>query len=186
MYNAIKSANTSYMTSSPPGSSGSSNTPAEKATDTRPAEHTFPGIDKHDAHTRLLVPVLEHLASYVQGPVEKRRDYFSRWTQPPEWAIDRNDNTSFYDKEPWEPPARVGRDPRYRSMPAEGGTPGGHGGGLEPGASRYAGVENVRFGAFGSPTASAGSSLVVGAGLDRRSADMMGKVSGGDENYCWR
>ncbi|KAK0347856.1 hypothetical protein LTS02_016231 [Friedmanniomyces endolithicus] len=186
MYNAIKAANTSYMTSSPPDTFGPNVTPAEKATNVRPAEHASPGVNKHDAHTRLLVPVLENLASYVQGPEEKRRDYFSRWIQPPEWAIDRNHNTSFYDKEPWEPPARVGRDPRYRSMPAEGGTPGSHGGGQEPGASRYAGVENLRFGAFGSPTASAGSSLVVGAGLERRSADMIGKVSGDDKYHCGR
>ncbi|KAK0907720.1 hypothetical protein LTR91_004045 [Friedmanniomyces endolithicus] len=168
MYNTIRAANTSYMTSSPPRTFAPIGTPAKKAAGATPAEDAPPGINKHDAHTRLLVPVLENLASYVQGTMDKRRDYFSRWTQPPEWAIDRNDNTSFYDKEPWEPPARVGRDPRYRSMPTEGGTPGSHGGGQDTGASRYVGVENVRFGAFGSPTAGAGSSLVVGAGLERR------------------
>ncbi|TKA66531.1 hypothetical protein B0A55_10254 [Friedmanniomyces simplex] len=190
MYKAIKDADTSYMTSSPPSTQAPIGTLAKKATATNPAEPTPPAvINKHDAHTRLLLPVLENLASYVQGPVEKRRDYFSRWTQPPEWAIDRNDNTSFHDKEPWEPPARVGRDPRYRAVlsPTEGGTgtPGRFGGrGQEPvaagngsgnagGNGRYVGVENVRFGAFGSPqmvASGGGSSLVVGAGLERRFA----------------
>ena len=68
--------------------------------------------------TRLLIPVLESLASYVQGPMEKRRDYFSRWSQPPEWCIDRSEgsNDSFYDKDWGQPPARVGRDPRYRNQ----------------------------------------------------------------------
>ncbi|KAK5679399.1 hypothetical protein LTS10_008214 [Elasticomyces elasticus] len=161
MFKTIKDSNMSYMTMDPPGTLDPIGTPAKsKVNDGTSAQA------KYDAHTRLLVPVLENLASYVQGPVEKRRDYFSQWTQPPEWAIDRNDNTSFYDKEPWAPPARVGRDPRYRPLPVET-TPARYG--PEPPPGRY-GVENVRFGAFGSPTASAGSSLAVGAGLERRFA----------------
>jgi hypothetical protein len=69
--------------------------------------------------TRLLIPVLENLASYVQGPVEKRRDYFSQWVQPPDWCIDRREggNNSFFDKDWGTPPARVGRDPRYSRSP---------------------------------------------------------------------
>lgn len=68
---------------------------------------------------RLLVPVLENLASYTQGPVEKRRDYFCQWTKAPEWAIDRgpNGNDSFFDSEWGTPPARLGRDPRYQPLP---------------------------------------------------------------------
>ena len=71
------------------------------------------GIDM----SRLLVPVLENLASYVQGPIEKRRDYFSQWSTPAEWMIDNSPtgNQSFYDKDWGTPPARVGRDPRYAS-----------------------------------------------------------------------
>ena len=70
--------------------------------------------------TRLLIPVLENLASYVQGPVEKRRDYFSQWVQPPDWCIDRREggNNSFFDKDWGTPPARVGRDPRYNRSPS--------------------------------------------------------------------
>ena len=69
--------------------------------------------------TRLLVPVLETLASYVQGPIEKRRDYFCQWTKAPERAIDRsaNGNDSFFDSEWGQPPARLGRDPRYQPVP---------------------------------------------------------------------
>ena len=68
---------------------------------------------------RLLVPVLENLASYVQGPVEKRRDYFCPWVKAPDWAIDRGatGNDSFFDDQWGQPPARVGRDPRYQPLP---------------------------------------------------------------------
>lgn len=69
----------------------------------------------NDAMTRLLIPLYENLASYVQGPLEKRRDYWSQWCQPPEWCIDRSEggNDSFFDKNWGTPPARVGRDSRY-------------------------------------------------------------------------
>lgn len=73
--------------------------------------------------TRLLVPVFENLASYVEGRVEKRRDYFCRsWTTPPDWAIDMspNGNNSFFDKDWGQPPPRLGRDPRYRPFAGEG------------------------------------------------------------------
>ena len=68
---------------------------------------------------RLLVPVLENLASYVQGPVEKRRDYFCQWVQAPDWAVDRrpHGNGSFFDGEWGQPPERLGRDPRYQPVP---------------------------------------------------------------------
>ena len=68
---------------------------------------------------RLLVPVLENLASYVQGPIEKRRDYFCQWVRAPEWAVDHgvNGNDSFFDGEWGHPPARLGRDPRYQPVP---------------------------------------------------------------------
>ena len=90
--------------------------------------------------TRLMIPVLENLASYVQGPIEKRRDYFSQWVQPPEWCIDRSEggNDSFYDRDWGSPPARVGRDPRYSNQSwsgeqrnrygSAGHFPGGYGG----------------------------------------------------------
>lgn len=69
--------------------------------------------------TRLLVPVLENLASYVQGPIEKRRDYFCQWVKAPDWALDRsaNGNESFFDSEWGQPPERLGRDPRYQPVP---------------------------------------------------------------------
>jgi len=69
--------------------------------------------------TRLLVPVLENLASYVQGPIEKRRDYFCQWVKAPDWALDRSasGNESFFDSEWGQPPERLGRDPRYQPVP---------------------------------------------------------------------
>ncbi|EME38961.1 hypothetical protein DOTSEDRAFT_75611 [Dothistroma septosporum NZE10] len=71
--------------------------------------------------TRALIPIYENLAAYVEGPVEKRRDYFSHWCKPPEWAIDRSPsgNNSFFDSTWGQPPARLSRDPRYRSMPGK-------------------------------------------------------------------
>ncbi|KAI7551642.1 hypothetical protein KC331_g2426 [Hortaea werneckii] len=100
--------------------------------------------------TRMLIPVLENLSYYVEGPVAER-DYFSRWAEPPEWAIDNSPsgNKSFYDKEAWgQPPVRIGRDPRYRPLPMESGLAG------------------LRFGGFGSPqrVPGTGSGLAVGSG----------------------
>ncbi|KAI7316080.1 hypothetical protein KC315_g10907 [Hortaea werneckii] len=103
-----------------------------------------------DSMTRMLIPVLENLSYYVEGPVAER-DYFSRWAEPPEWAIDHSPsgNKSFYDKEAWgQPPVRIGRDPRYRPLPMESGLAG------------------LRFGGFGSPqrVPGTGSGLAVGSG----------------------
>lgn len=95
---------------------------------------------------RLLVPVLENLASYVQGPVEKRRDYFCQWVKSPEWAIDRsaNGNDSFFDDQWGQPPARVGRDPRYQPLPRG---------------------QDVRFGNFDAPRGGQNAAM---PGIDRR------------------
>jgi hypothetical protein len=69
--------------------------------------------------SRLLVPVLESLASYVQGPEANRTDYFTPWVKAPDWAIDRSatGNDSFFDAEWGQPPERLGRDPRYQPVP---------------------------------------------------------------------
>nr|POE89975.1 dash complex subunit spc19 [Quercus suber] len=81
--------------------------------------------------TRILIPVWENLASYIEGPVEKRRDNFSRWCEPPEWCIDRshNGNNTFFDSEGEQPSTSVGTDASSQSL----------------------GVEGVRFGGFTSP-----------------------------------
>lgn len=75
--------------------------------------------DSNILTNRLLVPVLENLASYVQGPIDKRRDYFCQWTKAPDWAIDRSatGNDSFFDHQWGQPPERLGRDPRYQPVP---------------------------------------------------------------------
>jgi len=53
--------------------------------------------------TRLLIPVLENLMSYAQDSKHKRRDHWTPWCDPPEYAIDRgpDGNKSMFDKE-WE------------------------------------------------------------------------------------
>jgi len=96
---------------------------------------------------RLLVPVLENLASYVQGPIEKRRDYFCQWVKAPEWAIDRSaaGNESFFDTQWGQPPERFGRDPRHQPVPR----------GMD-----------FRFGGFEAPRA---GQAVAMPGFDRRS-----------------
>ncbi|QIW98685.1 hypothetical protein AMS68_004203 [Peltaster fructicola] len=72
---------------------------------------------------RLLIPVYENLASYVEGPLERRRDYWCQWVKPPEWCCDRSaeGSKSFFDEAWGDPPARIGRDARYRDMPRFGG-----------------------------------------------------------------
>jgi hypothetical protein len=112
-----------------------------------PSRHS-PTPQSNILTNRLLVPVLENLASYVQGPVEKRRDYFCPWVKAPDWAVDRgpNGNDSFFDSQWGQPPARVGRDPRYQPLPR----------GLD-----------VRFGNFDAPRSGQTVAMPL-PGLDRR------------------
>ena len=147
-----------HLGSSPSSHYGAIGTPVKKSSPL-PSATTV----KSDAMTRMLIPVWENLASYMQDPFEKRRDYFSQWKPAPEWAIDRNGNTSFYDKDWGCPPARVGRDPRYRPLP-QGTIPDRY----VPRGRMW--LENVRFGNFGSPTVTADNGLAVSAGLERRFA----------------
>lgn len=97
----------------------------------------------NETTTRLLIPIYENLASYVQGPPDQRQNYWSRWSQPPDWCIDRgpNGNNSFFDHNWGQPPARVGRDPRFRHDRGElqfgNLSPMGAGAIGSPGASRF-------------------------------------------------
>ena len=97
----------------------------------------------NETTTRLLIPVLENLSSYVQGPASQRYDPFNRFTQPQEWHIDKseNGNRSFFGEDWAKTPQRVGRDPRYRPVSHEGrGVPFesvGLGSGLSPVGVRY-------------------------------------------------
>lgn len=78
--------------------------------------------DFNDITTRLLIPVLENLSSYVQGPVEQRHGYFAPFTAPPEWCVDKSPsgNSSFFGEDWGQPPERIGRDARYGHAPFEG------------------------------------------------------------------
>jgi len=53
--------------------------------------------------TRLLIPVLENLMTYAQDSKIKRRDHWTPWCDPPDYAIDKgpDGNMSMFDKE-WE------------------------------------------------------------------------------------
>jgi hypothetical protein len=94
----------------PPSSSSSTRLPCS----TSESMTTITGSTP-DHTARLLIPMIENLQAYTQGPQEKRRDYFCQWSKAPDWAIDtsENGNNSFYDKDWGTPPARLGRDPRY-------------------------------------------------------------------------
>lgn len=107
--------------------------------------------------TRLMIPMLENLASYVQGPVAKRRDYFCPWSDPPEWAIDNSPggNDSFIDPNWGEPPARVGRDPRYQNQSWDAES--------TPPTARYNSMTGGQRSSSGF-----GMSATVGSGIDRR------------------
>ena len=114
-YRSVTSTNTRH-----PSTSSISGLPAQLTPTGHQLRNTkTPNAECDTTATRMLIPMLENLASYVQGPVEKRRDYFSQWKQPPEWCIDRSEtgNHSFFDKNWGTPPARVGRDPRYSHSP---------------------------------------------------------------------
>ena len=68
-----------------------------------------------------LYAVYENLVVYVEESLGQRpRDYFSPFRKPPTWCIDRSPegNNSFFGEDYGAPPARVGRDPRYREPPA--------------------------------------------------------------------
>ncbi|KAI6913272.1 hypothetical protein KC318_g1524 [Hortaea werneckii] len=132
-----------------PGTTASSFASIGKSSPNEEASASGSSLSR-DSMTRMLIPVLENLSYYVEGPAAER-DYFSRWAEPPEWAIDHSPsgNKSFYDKEAWgQPPVRIGRDPRYRPLPMESGLVG------------------LRFGGFGSPqrVPVTGSGLAVGSG----------------------
>ena len=118
------------------------------ATQSQSPSLSSPSPQSNILTNRLLVPVLENLASYVQGPVEKRRDYFCPWVKAPDWAVERsaNGNDSFFDSQWGQPPARVGRDPRYQPLPR----------GLD-----------VRFGNFDAPRGGHTVAMPL-PGLDRR------------------
>lgn len=79
------------------------------------------GKESEPAISRLLIPLYENLASYVQGPNSTRHDYFARFGAPPEWCIDRTARgvRSFFGEDWGAPPQRVGRDPRYRPFAHE-------------------------------------------------------------------
>ncbi|KAF1344739.1 hypothetical protein BDV97DRAFT_61268 [Delphinella strobiligena] len=116
-YQRIKAAHISNATRKHPpgpiGPIGSKSTPRHKRSES---------VDFNEGTTRLLIPVLENLASYVEGPEEKRHGPFARFAPPPEWCIDRTagGNKSFFVDDWGQPPERIGRDSRYRPMVYEG------------------------------------------------------------------
>ncbi|KAG8630813.1 hypothetical protein KVT40_002432 [Elsinoe batatas] len=80
------------------------------------------GMDK-ESTTLLLIPLLENLKGYTQGPVAKRRGYWAPFVEPPEWAVDKSlgGNLSFYEEDWGRVPERIGRDWRYRGAGGVGG-----------------------------------------------------------------
>ena len=75
-----------------------------------------------DVISRLLIPVLGNLQSYLAGPVENSANHFGRFARVPEWCIDKGKGgeLSFFGEDWGQPPMRVGRDPRYMPVLHEG------------------------------------------------------------------
>lgn len=47
----------------------------------------------NETTTRLFIPIYENLAAHVQGPAQQRDDYWCRWSQPPDWCVDRGEQS---------------------------------------------------------------------------------------------
>jgi hypothetical protein len=101
-----------------PGSIGVSPTTSNPSPATNATNATRPPWSElsPEAMQHLLIGAMANLASH-KNP--KPDDPFNRYSQPPAHAIDHSaaGNASFFDEE-WaatNPPARVGRDPRYQS-----------------------------------------------------------------------
>ena len=75
-----------------------------------------------DVISRLLIPVLGNLQSYLAGPGENSANNFGRFARVPEWCIDKGKGgeLSFFGEDWGQPPMRVGRDPRYMPVLHEG------------------------------------------------------------------
>jgi len=69
----------------------------------------------NETFTRLLIPVIENLKFFVEGPESARRGWDARFVTPPEWCVDKSEkgNLSFFEKEWVQPPQRIGRDQRF-------------------------------------------------------------------------
>lgn len=72
-----------------------------------------------DVSDILLIPVLKNLSVYMNM---SEKGYFGKFGRVHDWAIDSSHTgqQSFFEKDWGKPPARVGRDPRYRPMLHDG------------------------------------------------------------------
>ncbi|PNS21315.1 Metal-binding regulatory protein cuf1 [Sphaceloma murrayae] len=68
--------------------------------------------------TRLLIPMIENLRDYTEGPLCGRRGYWAPFAPAPEWAVDKGmrGNGSFFEDDWGRVPERIGRDWRYRDL----------------------------------------------------------------------
>ncbi|KAI9669533.1 MAG: hypothetical protein M1817_004652 [Caeruleum heppii] len=74
-----------------------------------------------DVANRLLIPLLGTLHHYVTEPSAAQRGNWGSYAAVPEWCVDTSINglVSFFGEDWGAPPARVGRDPRYRPVMPE-------------------------------------------------------------------
>ena len=89
-----------------------------------------------DTANRMLIPLLATLHGYLAEPPHAQAHNFGSFAPVPEWCVDRSVGglVSFFGEDWGAPPARVGRDPRYRPVAREPGSGGREGryGGFEP------------------------------------------------------
>ncbi|KAI9840997.1 MAG: hypothetical protein M1837_001072 [Sclerophora amabilis] len=93
----------------------SSCTAAEPETD-QAVEQAKAQALQSDTATRLLIPIIATLHEYVAKSPQYQRDNFGSFASVPEWCVDTSQNglSSFFGEDWGAPPARLGRDPRYR------------------------------------------------------------------------
>ncbi|PSK53972.1 hypothetical protein B9Z65_7778 [Elsinoe australis] len=101
----------------------SASPPSATANTTEEAKAKAEPEQKKEDTTRMLIPMLDNLRDYVQGPMSKRRGHWAPFVPPPEWAVDKgmNGNLSFFEDDWGKVPERIGRDRRYRELVHVGG-----------------------------------------------------------------
>ncbi|KAI9808778.1 MAG: hypothetical protein M1825_003931 [Sarcosagium campestre] len=81
-------------------------------------EDTGPPRPEAEISNRLLSHALCNLHAYLTTPPQQQRDCFGSFASVPDWCRDTSNEGifSFFGEDWGAPPARVGRDPRYRPV----------------------------------------------------------------------
>ncbi|KAI9843167.1 MAG: hypothetical protein M1838_002742 [Thelocarpon superellum] len=122
--------------------------PARRERRASDPDNTSPPSAAADTANRLLIPLLGTLQGYLAESPRNGYGNFGSFAPVPEWCVDTSSTSSlqtFFGEDWGAPPARVGRDPRYRPLMRQhqsnhrlGGTSSGAGGrGAHGGADNF-------------------------------------------------